>query len=88
MNTGKEKDLLALPSTLKHELHNLQESFVFQVSLKDHLWGSKSTVNIHPIWISKRKKKKAPLVSLNISKKACEVYLILIYNCIWIEGAL
>jgi hypothetical protein len=37
MNTGKEKDLLALPSTLKHELHNLQESFVFQVSLKDHL---------------------------------------------------
>lgn len=28
------------------------------------------------------KKKKAPLVSLNISKKACEVYLILIYNCI------
>lgn len=30
----------------------------------------------------KKKKKKAPLVSLNISKKACEVYLILIYNCI------
>lgn len=37
---------------------------------------------------SQAKEKKAPLVSLNLSKEACEVYLLLTYNCIRVEGAL